>query len=151
MPENAGDVRDVSLIPGSGKLPGEAHGNPLQYSCLENPMDREACLGYSPQVTKSRTWLATEQALHVGSQLPCLLIPSPPLTAPSAEHPVLPWHSVPVSQEQHLSCISYIRLQYPEIRNQDSVSWWPQHLAFLPAQRRWGCVTWCRKGRALKN
>ena len=85
-------------------------------------MDREACLGYSPQVTKSRTWLATEQALHVGSQLPCLLIPSPPLTAPRAEHPVLPWHSVPVSQEQHLSCISYIRLQYPEIRNQDSVS-----------------------------
>ena len=85
-------------------------------------MDREACLGYSPQVTKSRTWLATERALHVGSQLPCLLIPSPPLTAPGAEHPVLPWHSVPASQEQHLSCISSIRLQYPEIRNQDSVS-----------------------------
>ena len=37
---NAGDVRDVGLISGSGKSPGGGHGNPLQYSCLENPMDR---------------------------------------------------------------------------------------------------------------
>ena len=37
---NAGDVRDVSSIPGSGRSPGEGRGNPLQYSCLENPMDR---------------------------------------------------------------------------------------------------------------
>ena len=39
-PANAGDVRDVALIPGSGRFPGGGHGNPLQYSCLENPMDR---------------------------------------------------------------------------------------------------------------
>ena len=38
----AGDVGDAGLIPGSGRFPGEGHGNPLQYSCLENPMDREA-------------------------------------------------------------------------------------------------------------
>ena len=44
MPANAGDVRDVGsiLIPGSGRAPGGGHGNPLQYSCLENPMDRGA-------------------------------------------------------------------------------------------------------------
>ena len=36
---NAGDVGDVSLIPGSGRSPGGMHGNPLQYSCLENAMD----------------------------------------------------------------------------------------------------------------
>ena len=41
-PANAGDVRDVGLIPGSGRSPGGGHDNPLQYSCLENPMDREA-------------------------------------------------------------------------------------------------------------
>ena len=34
---------DMGLIPGSGRSPGEGNGNPLQYSCLENPMDREAC------------------------------------------------------------------------------------------------------------
>ena len=34
------DAGDVGLIPGSGRSPGEGHGNPLQYSCLENPMDR---------------------------------------------------------------------------------------------------------------
>ena len=37
---NAGDLRDLALIPGSGRSPGGGHGNPLQYSCLENPVDR---------------------------------------------------------------------------------------------------------------
>ena len=36
---NAGDIRDMGSIPGSGRSPGEGNGNPLQYSCLENPMD----------------------------------------------------------------------------------------------------------------
>ena len=40
MPANEGDIREASSIPGSGRLPGGGHGNPLQYSCLENPMDR---------------------------------------------------------------------------------------------------------------
>ena len=42
---NAGDLRDTSSIPGSGRSPGEGSGNPLQYSCLENSMD---LAGYSP-------------------------------------------------------------------------------------------------------
>ena len=42
LPANAADVRDVGSIPGSGRSPGGGHGNPLQYSCLENPMDRGA-------------------------------------------------------------------------------------------------------------
>ena len=41
---SAGDVRDVGSIPGLGRSPGGRHGNPLQYSCLENPMDRGAWL-----------------------------------------------------------------------------------------------------------
>ena len=47
-PANAGDIRDVGSIPGLGRFPGEGHGNPLQYSCLENPVDRGAWRGYSP-------------------------------------------------------------------------------------------------------
>ena len=39
-PANAGDVRDAGSIPGSGRFHGGGHGNPFQYSCLENPMDR---------------------------------------------------------------------------------------------------------------
>jgi len=39
---NAGDIRDVVLIPGLGRFPREENGNPLRYSCLENPMDRGA-------------------------------------------------------------------------------------------------------------
>ena len=42
LPANAGDMRDVGLIPGLGRSPGVGNGNPLQYSCLENPMDRGA-------------------------------------------------------------------------------------------------------------
>ena len=40
---DTGDARDVCLIPGSERSPGEGNGNPLQYSCLGNPMDRGAC------------------------------------------------------------------------------------------------------------
>ena len=42
LPANAGDRRDMGLIPGWGRSPGGGHGNPLQYSYLKNPMDREA-------------------------------------------------------------------------------------------------------------
>ena len=40
LPPNAGDIRDMGSIPGLERYPGGGHGNPLQYSCLENPMDR---------------------------------------------------------------------------------------------------------------
>ena len=43
LPANAGDVRDRGLIPGLGRSPGGENGNPLQCSCLENPMDRRGC------------------------------------------------------------------------------------------------------------
>ena len=43
---NTGDTGDVSSIPGSGRSPGEGNGNPFQHSCLENPMDRGALVGY---------------------------------------------------------------------------------------------------------
>ena len=42
LPANAGDIRDLGLIPGSGRSPGGGRGNPLEYSCLENLMDRGA-------------------------------------------------------------------------------------------------------------
>ena len=45
---NAGDTGDVSSIPGSGRSPGGGCSNPLQYSCLENPMDKRSLEGYSP-------------------------------------------------------------------------------------------------------
>ena len=42
LPTNTGDIRDAGSIPGLGRSPGRGNGYPLQYSCLENPMDREA-------------------------------------------------------------------------------------------------------------
>ena len=54
---NEGDARNSGFIPGSGRSPGEVSGNPLQYSCLENPMDRGAWQSTVHGVTESQTWL----------------------------------------------------------------------------------------------
>ena len=54
-PANAADVRDTASITGSGRSPGGGHGNPLQYSCLENPMNREAWQATVHGVAKSQT------------------------------------------------------------------------------------------------
>ena len=51
----AGKVKDEGLIPGSGRSPGGGHGNPLQYSCLENPMDRGAWQATVHRATKNHT------------------------------------------------------------------------------------------------
>ena len=55
LPANAVDMRDEGLIPGSGGSPGGGNGNPLQYSCLENPMDRGAWWAMVHRATKSWT------------------------------------------------------------------------------------------------
>jgi len=54
-PANAGDIRDMGSIPGSGRSPGGGNDNPLQYSCLENPMDRGASWAIVHGVPKSQT------------------------------------------------------------------------------------------------
>ena len=48
LPAKAGDVRDVGSIPEMGRSPGEGHGNPLQYSFLENPHGQRSLVGYPP-------------------------------------------------------------------------------------------------------
>ena len=54
LPANAEDIRDVCSTPGSGRSPGGGHGNPLHFSCLENPMDRGACWATVHGVTQSQ-------------------------------------------------------------------------------------------------
>ena len=62
-PTNAGDIRDMGLIPGLGRSPGGGHGNPLQNSCLENPHGQRNLEGYSPWGHKVR---------HKWSDLACM-------------------------------------------------------------------------------
>ena len=59
LPANEGDIRDVSSSPGLGRSPGGGHGNPLQYSCLENPMDRGAWWAMVHRVSELNTIEAT--------------------------------------------------------------------------------------------
>ena len=80
---SVGDVRYTGLIPGSGRSPGGGHGNPLQYSCLENPMDRRAWRAtihgvaksqirlkrLSTRASKGRIGLQVFYSLFLGSQV----------------------------------------------------------------------------------
>ena len=73
VPANEGNVNDTVSFPGSGRSPGGGHGNPLQYSCLENPTDRGAWWAAVHRVTKSWTqlkWLS----LHTQTDLKHLLM-----------------------------------------------------------------------------
>ena len=72
-PANAGDTRDVGSIPGSGRSPGVGNGNPLQYSCLENPVHRGAWQAMVQGVTKSWTWLSTHALPPSSVKTPKLL------------------------------------------------------------------------------
>ena len=60
-PANAGGATDVGSTPGLGRSPGGGNGNPLQYSCLENPMDRETWQAVVHGVARVRHNLATQQ------------------------------------------------------------------------------------------
>ena len=66
-PASTGDTRDVGLVPESGRSPGGENGNPLQYSCLENSMDKEASQATVHGVTKSQTQLSTHA--HTGYRM----------------------------------------------------------------------------------
>ena len=62
---NAGDIRDVGLIPGLGRSPGGGNGNPLQYSCLENPRDGGAWWAAVSGVAQSQTQLSDLAAAYL--------------------------------------------------------------------------------------
>ena len=66
---SANNVGDLGSIPGLGRYTGEGNGNPLQYSCLENPMDRRAWQATVHGVAKSRTQLSDFNSLHFASDL----------------------------------------------------------------------------------
>ena len=66
LPANAGNREDMSLIPGMGKSPGGGNGNPLQCSCLENSMDREAWRAIVHSVTKG--WTQLRNGAHMVSE-----------------------------------------------------------------------------------
>ena len=75
LPASTGDKRDPGSIPGLGRSPGEGNGKPLQYSCLENPTDREACRATVHRVTKSHTrltWLRTLYRPFVMNNVSCI-------------------------------------------------------------------------------
>ena len=67
LPANAGDSEDAGSSPGSGRSPGVGNGSPLQYSCLENPMDRGACMDPIQSMGGKESYM-TERPTHTHTQ-----------------------------------------------------------------------------------
>ena len=88
--ESACSVGDLGSNPGLGRFPGGRHGNPLQYSCLENPHGQRSLVGYSPRSLKeSDKTQRLSTAQHMGPDLP--------QTGPSSSLPAYPWRTFSVS------------------------------------------------------
>ena len=71
-PANAGDIRDTGSVPGSGRSPGGGHGNPLQYSCLENPYGQRSLAGKSPWGLKESNMIEATYQAHIKYIFPIL-------------------------------------------------------------------------------
>ena len=76
-PANAGDVRNTVLIPALGRSPGQGHGNPFQYSCLKNPMDRGAWWFTVHGVAKNQTQPSVHAHTHTHTHKMCVEPPPP--------------------------------------------------------------------------
>ena len=72
-PANTGEVRDAGSVPGLGRSPGEGHCNPLQYSCLENPMASGAWWATIHRVAKSQTQLK-RLSMHAEGMYKCMYV-----------------------------------------------------------------------------
>ena len=121
LPVNARDLRDAGLIPGSGRSPGGGHGNPLQYSCLENPMDRGAWWATVHRVAKTKQ-LGTHQGFSssLAADTECVrpgLQKGPRPAGLTQGSSTGPWDS---KDGRKVKCLSewrvtrYSWLQYPE-------------------------------------
>ena len=101
LPASAGDAGDSSLVPGLGRSPGGGNGNPFQYSCLENPMDRQAWQSPVNGVTKGQTGLSTHTC-YLGHRCQAWLILIISTYCPEVG---LSWT---LSHEAQKCCITYI-------------------------------------------
>ena len=124
LPANAGDIRDGGSVPGSGRSPGGGHGNPLQYSCLENLTDRGAWWAAVYGVAQSRTRLkrlssSSSSLLRRASQV-VLVVKDPPINVGV----VRGMGSIPRSGRSpgggHGNLFQYSRLENP----MDRGAWW---------------------------
>ena len=91
---NAEDTRNTSSIPGWGRSPGVGNGNPLQYSCLENCMDRGAWRATVHGVAKSQTWLSDWTYTHTHTHTMALAQVDLTVPVPSAPSSSLEWFAL---------------------------------------------------------
>ena len=129
LPAKAGDAGDVGSIPGSGRSPGEGNGNPLQYSCLGNPTDREGC---SPWVAKSQTRLSTHAHTWMASQAALVVKNLPASEGDGRDMSLIPgWGRSPGSR--HNNPLQYSCLENP----MDSRAWSATVYGVSKSRRHW--------------
>ena len=124
LPANAEDSWDAGSIPGLGRSPRVGNGNPLQYSCLENSMDRRAWWATVHRITKRQTWLSTHALLipvQFNSLIPKTSVFSVAISCFTVSN--LPWFMDLTFQVSMQYCSYSIRLYFhPEAHPQLSVS-----------------------------
>ena len=98
---NAGDIRDAGSTPGWGRFPGEGNGSPLQYSCLENPMDRRAWWATAHGVAKSRTRLSNFMFKHL--IVLCLVTQSCPTLQAHGQRSLVGYSPLGFSRQEYWS------------------------------------------------
>ena len=143
---------DLGLISGSGRYPGEENGNPLQYSCLGNPMGRQAWWATVYGVTKSQTWLSacvcthTHSHTHTLAKQMCLFAYMCPFHLLSTfSHLLLPWAGEADLQGLHQKVlVSVVLLRFspwgaPAWKCTEK-RWWGQRSVYFPGSlSMWGC------------
>ena len=153
LPANAGDLRDKGSLSGSGRSPGGGHGNPLQYSCLENPMDRGAWWAVVHKVRKSGTWpkwLGTPQGsleapicswlVSSDGSLGLLLASEGWVGAVQWDWALSPWV---------LSCLRVDNVRVKSPCWCKWIAWWCGKTTIPPTPRQHACWTWVRNPKEI--
>ena len=134
--ESACNEWDPGSIPGLGRSPGGEHGNPLQYSCLENPHGQRSLVGYSPWgcrksgMTERLITAQHSTAQHRGTKI--------------ATTQSLSWRSSQTSGERHTNNMT--QNCYTRVR-----TWWSEHSGLMRQQHLWTLLAWSESWRMALN
>ena len=153
VPANSGDIRHTGSIPGPGRSPGGGHGNPLQYSYLENPMDGRVWQATVHRIAQSRTWLKwlnmhtwVKNCTEISLKIKKNILPSNS-TYMYLCHPTPPKKNILIWKDIWASLVPQLVKNPPEMWE----TWFDAWVGKISRRREWlpSPVSWPREFRGL--